>query len=71
MAMFRRRSDNGAAAAVAARRSKMSDVPDGAVSPLVRQGQLVTRIVQKFAPDEVVDLDDELRSVMYRPGAGT
>ena len=28
-------------------------------------------VEREFPPDDVVDLDDDLRNVMYRPGAGT
>jgi hypothetical protein len=29
------------------------------------------QVTRKFPPDEVIDLTNELRAVMYRPGAGT
>lgn len=45
------------------------------VAPYQQHGIYLTRPdgseELEFPPDELVDLDDELRAVMYRPGAGT
>jgi hypothetical protein len=45
------------------------------LAPYMEHGTFVTRpggeVEQRFPPDDAVDLTEELRQVMYQPGAGT